>query len=131
MYVEYDKRNYKKAFKQYNKAVIKYNKIDEEKQNAQKELEEDKKELISTALTYYTYELRIRLFEQAEKVNYSNDLLKRIKGIKPNEWDKDKIDVEIIHELYKMEEYIDEHTPFWENSFITKLGQQFCNDKEG
>lgn len=129
--MEYNKKNFNRAFKQYKKDLIKLDKIDEEKSNTQKELEEDRKELISTALTYYTLERRTYLFKKAEEVNYSNDILNAIKGIDPNEWNEDKVNIDIINELFKMEGYINDHTPFWEKSFITKLGQQFCNDKEG
>ena len=86
-------------------------------------------EYFTKGLLYYSNEKRISLLNEAEELCYSKVTISRLKNFTEDNWNKDNVTLEDIHEFQTIEEYVRKNTPAWKNNLFSHIGD-FINNAE-
>lgn len=125
---------YKKQFKDANKALARnqartleitqqMQELQKKKEEAIKQVEEDKNQVVTKGIYYYDLKKRKQLLEDAEYLRYPKSPIETISCIDDKDWNADNVDYGIITELQAMESFVKENLPDYSRGFFAKIGK--------
>ena len=128
--MSYKKRKFRQAINKYDKDLAEIASLNKKLSDKNQEIENSKKDLITKGLLYYDHEKRNNIISKAEALKYSNSIITKLRKISSEDWNPDNIDENTIKDFQSMEMFVNDNTPRWEKSILSKLGNNFIQFSE-